>query len=281
MAREQLAVIVLTFNCADVIEKTLRAALRLSPMVITIDSHSTDRSPEIASKLGCQVHQRPFKHYADQRNWAIETFRELADWQLHVDADEVLDEAAIRDIGAALADPGSRMGFMLRRRTYFMGRPLRFGGTTTWHLRLFRAEAGRCEDRLYDQHFLCDHPIGKLRHGFLHDMNVGSLTEWTQRHNRWSDMEASELCREEAAMDQVEARLSHDPRERRRLYKAYYYRAPPLWRTGGYFLFRYLVLGGFVDGRVGFIYTFLQAFWFRVLVDAKLLERRLKVRAPE
>jgi len=219
MAREQLAVIVLTFNCADVIERTLRAALKLSPTVITVDSNSSDRTCEIATALGCQVHSRAFKHYADQRNWAIDKFKDLADWQLHVDADEVLDETAIDNIRGVLLQPGNSAGFMLRRRTYFMGQELRFGGTTTWHLRLFRSDLGRCEDRLYDQHFLCNGPIGKLRTGFLHDMNVGSLAEWTQRHNRWSDMEAGELSREDEAKDQIDGRLSDDPRERKRLYK--------------------------------------------------------------
>lgn len=222
--------------------------------------------------MGCQVHCREFLHYGDQRNWAIQAFQEIADWQLHLDADEVLDQLAIRALRAAIEDSGPHDGFLLRRRTYFMGQPLRFGGTMSWHLRLFRSHAGRCEDRLYDQHFLCLGPTKKIRRGLIHDMNVASLSEWTTRHNRWSDAEAAELKRRDEKEGQLPGRLSTDPRERRRYYKSLYYQSPKFVRGVAYFLLRYIALGGFLDGRIGFVYAALQAFWFRVLVDAKLFE---------
>jgi hypothetical protein len=169
-------------------------------------------------------------------------------------------------------------GYILERRTYFLGRPLRFGGTTNYHLRLFRSGSARCEDRLYDQHFVSPHPGVRLP-GRLHDLNVGNLTEWIARHNRWSDLEAAELLRPAApagvqgadavSAGQIQARLSADPRERRRFYKGGYYRAPSHWRAGLLFAYRYLLQGGFLDGRAGFLYAFFQVLWFRMLVDTK------------
>jgi len=118
-----------------------------------------------------------------------------------------------------------------------------------------------------------DRPGVRLR-GVLHDMNVGSLTEWTARHNRWSDMEAAELLRPHGvAAGQIQARLSNDPRERRRLYKGQYYKAPPVLRVFLLFVYRYVLQGGFLDGRAGFFYAFFQVLWFRMLVDAKLVEK--------
>jgi hypothetical protein len=58
-----------------------------------------------------------------------------------------------------------------------------------------------------------------------------------------------------------------------------YYGAPPLLRPLLYFLFRYVAQLGFLDGRVGFIYAFMQALWFRMMVDAKLVEQRLQAQA--
>lgn len=269
------AVILLTFNSAGVIERTIAAARRVSPTVICADSFSTDGTPQILEQLGCEVHSRRFVHYADQRNWAIQTLGNQYPWQLHLDADEVLDAAAIDAIRLALANPGPSVGFLLKRRTYFLGRPLRHGGAHSWHLRLFKSGAGACEDRLYDQHFICRGPTRRLA-GLLHDMNVGSLTEWTTRHNRWSDLEAQELLRPttaaERGTERLEGRLGADPRARRRTYKGAYYQAPRYWRVGLYFLFRYVVQLGFLDGRAGFLYAFFQALWFRMLVDAKLAE---------
>ena len=82
----ELGVIVLTHNSAHVIDRTLRAALEVSPGVHVVDSGSTDDTVAIATALGCQVVHRPFKHYADQRNWAMDEFGHRSAWQLHLDA---------------------------------------------------------------------------------------------------------------------------------------------------------------------------------------------------
>ena len=276
-----LGVIVLTFNSANVIERTLRAALQVSGTVFVVDSGSSDATVDIATRLGCQLAHRPFKNYADQRNWAIDEFGQCSEWQLHLDADEVLDDMAIGEIRRVLAAPNGASGFIFRRRTYFLGQALRFGGNDNFHLRLFRTGSARCEDRLYDQHFVSDRPAVRLG-GLLHDMNVGSLTEWTARHNRWSDMEAAELLRPEGDnAGQIQARLSADPRERRRLYKGRYYQAPPILRAMLLFLYRYVLQGGFLDGRAGFFYAFFQVLWFRMLVDAKLCEKRAACRGVQ
>lgn len=275
-----LGVIVLTHNSANVITRTIRAAQELTRSVYVVDSGSTDGTLDILASLGCHVVHRPFKHYADQRNWAIDEFGDLAEWQLHLDADEVLDALAISEIRRVMAAPGDTNCFIFRRRTYFLGRALRFGGNDNFHLRLFRSGTARCEDRLYDQHFVSAHPGVRLR-GLLHDMNVGNLTEWTARHNRWSDLESAELLRPaEVGEGQIKARLSADPRERRRLYKGAYYKAPPILRAMLLFMYRYVLQGGFLDGRAGFLYAFFQVLWFRMLVDAKLHERQLQGSGP-
>lgn len=268
---DNLAVVILTFNCASVIERTLAAARKVGGTIICVDSHSTDGTLDILSRFGCELHQRAFVHYADQRNWVIRSLAGRFTWQLHLDADEILDDAAVAAIKDAVANPRGYDGFLLRRRTYFLDRPLRFSGTGKWHLRLFRS--GACEDRMYDQHFICQGSVGRLR-GWMHDMNVGTLTEWIARHNRWSDLEARELLRPEAdnGAGVLQPRLAGDPRQRRRSYKGWYYRSPPFARAWVYFLVRYFLMLGFLDGRAGFLYAFFQALWFRMLVDIKLLE---------
>lgn len=273
--RGRLEVIVLTHNSAAVIERTLRAAMDVASHVQVVDSGSQDGTLDILSRLGCDWVHRPFVHYADQRNWAMDQFGERAEWQLHLDADEMLDDTAIAAIRNALHAPGQAQGFILERRTHFLGRALRWGGATNYHLRLFRSGSARCEDRLYDQHFVSPHPAQRLP-GLMHDMNVGDLGEWMARHNRWSSLEAAELGRTQRPLagTRIEARWSADPRERRRLYKGGYYRAPLIWRALALFVYRYFLQAGFLDGRAGFMYAFFQTLWFRMLVDAKLHEQR-------
>ena len=233
-ARAPLGAILLTFNSATVIERTVRAALRTTPHVIAVDSNSTDGTPALLERLGCTVVSRPFRHYADQRNWAIETFGPRFEWQLHLDADEVLDEHAIAAVREIVAANARGTAYIFHRYTHFMGRALRFGGASNFHLRLFRTGDARCEDRLYDQHFVASVGTARLR-GRIDDLTVGNLAEWIARHNRWASLEAEEVAGAPAADASVVAgRVSADPRERRRLYKGAYYRLPKILRALGY-----------------------------------------------
>ncbi|MBS0340883.1 MAG: glycosyltransferase family 2 protein [Proteobacteria bacterium] len=277
-APDNCVVVLLTFNSAGIIRETATAALRVSPHVYAVDSGSNDGTVQILQELGCTVVQRPFTNYSDQRNWAIAQVQASHEWQLHLDADEVLDDTCVGEIRALLHGAAGHDAYMLRRRDYFMGRMLRFSGVNPWHLRLFRSGAGRCEARLYDQHFIL---VGAARssarlRGFMHDKNALSLSDWITRHNRWSDSEAREKSGPQALGDDVlQPRLLGDARERTRFIKQLYYRLPIGLRAIGYFLYRYFLRLGFLDGRPGFYFAFFQALWFRMLVDAKLYEMRM------
>jgi len=280
-------VVVLSFNCAASIEPTIQAAQRLDPRPFVVDSHSTDDTAARCRALGCEVVQRPFVHYADQRNWAIAQVGPWSRWQLHLDADEVLDDEAVAAIERVLDQDREGVAYLIRRVDHFMGRRLRFSGLNPWHLRLFRSGTAVCENRLYDQHFVATVPTQCLA-GCLHDRNHQSLADWTARHNRWSDLEAQEILRglgragvaktaesaesTQAPAVRLRARWRGDPRERTRWLKRLYYRTPAGWRALAYFAHRYLLRGGLLDGREGFYFAFLQALWFRLLVDAKVHE---------
>lgn len=275
MTRPSLGIVLLTFNSIAVIERTIAAARRVGGTIVAVDSGSTDGTCECLSKLGCEVLTRPFLNYADQRNWAIDSVNGRFVWQLHLDADEVLDEIAIGALARAIERDERGTVYLLHRRTYFMGERLRFGGTSNWHLRLFASGGARCENRLYDQHFISELPRRRLS-GWIDDLNVGNLSEWTNRHNRWSSLEAEEMSgASNAHGQQVPGRLSHDPRERRRFYKGFYYKMPRALRAFALFGYRYVLQFGFLDGRAGLYYVVLQTLWFRVLVDAKLTESEL------
>ena len=274
-APKHCVVVLLTFNSAGIIRETVGAALRVSPHVYAVDSGSTDGTAQILQDLGCTVVQRPFSNYSDQRNWAIAQVQGDFAWQLHLDADEVLDATAIDEIRTLLAGAARHDAYMLRRRDYFMGKMLRFSGVNPWHLRLFKSGAGRCEARLYDQHFILvgAHRRSARLRGFMHDKNALQLSDWIARHNRWSDAEAREKSVPQSiGEDVLQPRLLGDARERTRFIKQLYYRLPIGLRAVSYFFYRYFLRLGFLDGKPGFYFAFFQALWFRMLVDAKLYE---------
>lgn len=272
-----ISAVILTFNSAASIRRTLSALTQVAGEVLVVDSFSTDDTKAICESLGCTVVQRPFVHYADQRNWAIDTLPFRFPWQLHVDADEELTPELVRAIQALDLDADDLAGYMIGRKIVFMGQVLRFGSIAkTWHFRLFRTGRGRCENRLYDQHFVAMGAVGRID-AFMLDHQEDTISEWTARHNRWSDLEADELASRsdvDRSQGQVKAAFNRNAIERRRFLKKGYYGLPLFWRPLVYFLYRYFACLGFLDGKAGLIYHVLQGFWFRFLVDTKILERR-------
>lgn len=275
--RAPVAAIVLACNE----ERNIGACLdTLAPWVqqlFVVDSGSTDRTIAIARARGATVVAHPFEHYGAQRNWALDHLPIAAPWVLHVDADErVTPELRASIAEVAARDEASTVGYLVARRTMFMGRWIRHGGHyPAWHLRLMRAGAGRCEDRLYDQHFYVDGPVRKLQ-GDLIDTITPDLATFTMRHARWAALEAAES---DAAANtgRIRGRLAGgNAIERRRWLRGWYGRMPLLVRPLLYFGYRYVVRLGFLDGRAGLVFHVLQGFWFRFLVDALMVERRLR-----
>jgi glycosyltransferase involved in cell wall biosynthesis len=277
-ARAPVTAIILTFNE----EKNLPACLASLDCwverVFVVDSGSTDRTLEIARAAGAVVVEHPFEHYGAQRNWAIDHLAVASPWTLHVDADERVTPELRASIIAALApDDGSVAGYLVSRRTMFMGRWIRHGGHyPAWHLRLMRTGAGRCEDRLYDQHFYVSGAVQKLQ-GDLIDTLTPDVATFTARHLRWATLEAEEHEAPVGASGRIRGRLDTDNAiEQRRWWREWYARLPLFVRPTAYFLYRYVVRLGFLDGRAGLVFHVLQGFWFRFLVDALILERRLR-----
>jgi len=266
-------VILLSFNSADTLGATIASALKVSDEIFVVDSFSTDGSVELARSLGATVVQHAFEHYGAQRNWAIDHLPITRPWQLHLDADEWMNDELVAAI-QALPDEPEHAGYFVPRYLRFLGRVLRHGGMSpTWHLRLFRSGPGRCENRKYDQHFLlASGTTGKLKGAMVDDVRM-PLTEWTARHNHWADSEVEELKSVEGS-GRVTPDAHGNPAQRKRFLRQKYYRMPLFFRAFGLFVYRYFFRLGFLDGTEGLIFWVLQSFWFRFLVDAKIWEHR-------
>ena len=271
-------VILLTYNSEATVNVTLSSACQVSDQIFVVDSFSKDGTVDLARQFGATVVQHPFENYGTQRNWAIDNLRMSSAWQLHLDADEWMDNQLVESIRSLPEEP-EHSGFFLPRYLQFLGRQLRHGGMSpTWHLRLFRTGMGRCEDRLYDQHFfLKGGTSGRLHGGAMVDNIQMPLTEWTARHNRWADGEVAELEAGEKS-GRISPAAHGNPAERKRFLRKQYNRMPLFVGPFALFFYRYFFRLGFLDGTEGFIFWVLQTFWFRFLVDAKLWEKRHAIR---
>jgi glycosyltransferase involved in cell wall biosynthesis len=273
-------VILLTFNSGETLSATLGRVRMISDEIFVVDSFSNDETVKIARDCGAEVIQHPFENYGAQRNWAIDNLPITRQWQLHLDADELMDDQLVEVIKALPEEP-VHSGYFLPRYVRFLNRVIRHGGMSpTWHLRLFRTGVGRCEDREYDQHFILKSGTSAQLAGVMVDDIRMPLTEWTARHNRWSDGEVKELNAQETG-GRLTPDLYGNPAQRKRFLRQKYNQLPLFVRPFALFVYRYFFRLGFLDGTEGFIFWILQTFWFRFLVDAKIWERRHAVQGSD
>lgn len=270
-----VAVIILTRNEEENVPHALTSVAGWAAEVWVVDSHSTDRTVPLAQAQGARVVAHDFAGYPAQRNWALRSLPLGPEWVLFLDADEAVTPELRAELAAVLAAPPRGIaGFEVKRRFVFLGRWLRHGGYyPVWLLRVMRHRLARCEERGVDEHLLVDGPTARLHGDLLHE-DRRPLERWIERHTRYARLKADDLVR--STSGEMAARWgSTTQAERTRWWDERVYRRAPMGlRALGYFLYRYVVRGGFLDGREGFIYHSLQAFWYRLLTDAMIVDAR-------
>lgn len=273
-----ISVIVLTYNEEKNISDCLDSVKDSFSEIFIVDSYSTDSTLEIAKKYTDKIHQHPFENYSRQRNWALNSLQVSNNWVLNLDADHRITKELIQELEEFFSKevPQDINGFLISRRTIFMNKWIKHGGHyPTYHANLFRLGHGKCEERLYDQHFLVEGKLKKMN-GDIIDIITDSISKFVERHNRWAELEALELINKENAdkKDMVKANARGHAIEKRRAMRNFYNSMPLFVRPFVYFFIRYFLRLGFLDGKEGLIFHYLQGFWYRFLIDTKIWEMR-------
>jgi len=275
-----IAVVILTLNEETNLPHALQSVRNWADEIYVLDSFSTDRTVGIAREAGCVVTQNAFVDYAKQRNFAIKQLPIRAEWVFFLDADEWLTEELKLEISQIVSRRPVENGFYVKRRMIWMGSWIRRGYYPTWILRVFRRARGRYEDRAVNEHLIVEGKTGYFTNDFVHEDRKG-LDDWIAKHNRYATHEAMEQVLREAEEDQKEIRVhfwgAQAERKRWLRYKVWD-RLPMLLRPFLYFTYRYFLTGAFLEGRAAFVFHFLHALWYPLLIDAKYLEMKRAAR---
>jgi glycosyltransferase involved in cell wall biosynthesis len=269
-----LAVIILTYNEEANIAQALNSVSAWANEVFILDSLSSDKTLDIARQYSCHIEQNKFENYAKQRNYALDHLAIKSEWIFFLDADEWLSEELKSEISKLITQSPNQNGFFVKRRLVWMERWIRRGYYPSWQLRLFRFGKGRCEDRAVNEHFMVEGEIGHLQNDFT-DENRKGVSDWIAKHVDYATREAQELFNKRLVKEYQEIDVSFfgtQAQRRRWLRYRVWNNLPPLIRPFFYFIYRYILLGGFLDGREAFIFHFLQALWYPLLIDIKYLE---------
>lgn len=272
-----ITAIILTYNEEIHIRRCMENVNQFAKKVYIVDCFSTDRTVEIARKLGAEVveHEWP-GNQAEQFNWALDTLEINTGWILRLDADEYLLPGLIEELREKLPAISEGVSALsLSRARAFCGKILHHGIVNNIKIiRLFRKGKARYEKRLMDEHLsVLSGETVELKNRFVDD-NRMSLGQFTDKHNGYAAREAALLLDAEYHLTDTESMPQDYGKEviRKRMQKARYARMPLFWRAFGYFVYRYVIKLGFLDGKEGFLWDFLQGWWYRTLVDAKIYE---------
>jgi glycosyltransferase involved in cell wall biosynthesis len=274
-----LAVVILAYNESKHLARALDSVATIASEVFVIDSMSTDDTVDIAMAGGATVLVNAFVNQAKQFQWALDNAPITADWVMRLDADEVIEPDLSDEIRRKLPSlPANVTGIVLKRKHIFMDRWVRHGGRyPLLMLRIFRRGKGRIEDRWMDEHIIVDEGRTLIFDGGFADHNLNDLTFFTDKHNKYATREAIEVLNQRLALFLRDETLSAASASWQASFKRWakervYNRLPFTVSATLYFLWRYIFQLGFLDGRSGLVYHFLQGYWYRFLVGAKLME---------
>lgn len=227
--------------------------------VHVVDSGSTDRTVDIATAHGAQVHINPFRTFGQQRNWAIDNIQHKHDWVFHLDADERFTPELIQEMRDVATSNSTLAGYYVPHKLIFMGRWLRRaeGGYPVYQMRFFHKRRMRFRDWGHGQREDTRGRVGTLSKPYIHYNFSKGLEEWIEKHNRYSTLEARERFAG-AERSGVRGSVWGTRVERRRFFKSRIWpRLPATWMLR--FLWMYVVNGGFLDGVAGFHYCLLMS----------------------
>lgn len=270
-----LTVIILTKNEEMNIRTCIESVKDIAKRIVVLDSFSTDKTVEISKSIGAEIYTHEFINYGNQFQYAIDNCNINTKWVFRFDADERLTRESaieIEELCKKHKDTDVN-GFIFKLEVKFLGKSLKHGGTYPFKkLCIFKTGFGYMEDRYMDEQIvLTEGRSIEMKTVSKHE-DFKDLSFWIQKHNWYATRAARDYFERQNSNEDDIIHLDLPAKVRRFIKYKIYYKMPMRMRCWMYFIYRYIFRLGFLDGREGFLYVFFQAYWYRLLVDAKIYE---------
>ncbi len=274
-----LSIFIPTFNEEIHIERAITSAKRITNNIFVVDSYSNDKTVKISKDLGTQIFQYKWEedsNWAKKFNWIFENVPFPTDWIMRLDADEYLTEKFITKMNEIFPSiDKSVTAISINRREYFMRRWMKHGGVYPKSMvRIIKKGKAFYEARWIDEHVEIKEGEILYLNCDICDDKIITLTQWISNHNNHSLKESIMLIDQEIGLfDNNDTHKNLDKKSlAKRKKKNIYAKLPLFWRAWAFFFYRYFIKMAFLDGKEGFLYTFLQVLWYRTIADAKVAE---------
>lgn len=282
IATAQFSFVILTYNEEVHLPRLLESIAPLGAPIFIMDSGSTDATVAVAEGYEAEVAVNPFENHPKQWDHALNHFSIDTPWTIGLDADQIVTPELLvmlqnfRDEDT----PANVNGIYFNRKNYFKGRWIRHGGYfPKYLLKMFRTGAGTSDlSQNMDHRFMVPGETLVWKRGHLIEENLkeNDISFWIAKHNKYSTLQAiEEVERKQGQREEtIRPRFFGNPDERIAWLKNLWWSMPLFVRPMAYFTWRYFFQLGILDGKQGFIFHFLQAFWYRLLIDIKISEKR-------
>lgn len=247
--------------------------------VYVVDSGSTDATLQIARDHGARIFHHGFTNHSEQWEWVLQSLPFESQWMLALDSDYIVSEELKQKILTSLDQLDADInGIYVKYRYTFAGREIRFGGTRHYRLQMIKLGHARPDPSdLVDNRFIVEGETRRwnelIRESNYYDRDISI---WMAKQDRYAiRLAVEEELRSQGYLKwQGTPSLFGNPDQRVTWLRQMWLKMPLFFRPLIYFIYRYILALGFLDGRGGFLYHFLQGFVLRVMIDWKIGQLR-------
>lgn len=265
--------IIMTKNEEKNLEDCLKSMKGFAKRCVVIDSGSTDDTVKIAKRYGADVYNHRFEYYAKQFNWGLKNCDIDTEWIIRLDADERFPEELKKEIKKIIVENKKKPmnGITIEADLYFLGRLMKHGMHKKRKMMLFKREYGCIEDRRRDAHSVISEGYSaQAKNRFIH-YDFKDISSYIEKYNQYATREMQDYIDfkhgKSTDINTDQSILT----QRKRKY-GLYYKMPKFVRCWAWFIHNYIFRGGFLDGREGLVFYFLECYWYRFTVDSKIYE---------
>jgi len=265
--------IIMTKNEEKNIVDCLKSMQGFAKRCVVIDCGSTDKTVELAKQYGADVYFHEFEYYARQFNWGIENCDIDTEWIIRLDADERFPDELNKEIEKLIADNKDKPmnGITIEADLYFLGRVMKHGIRNKRKMMMFKKAYGCIEDRRRDAHSVISEGFSaSTKHRFIH-YDFKNIDNYIKKYNWYATREMQDyidFVHGESTDINTDAAILAQRKKKFGLY----YKAPKFFRCWTWFIYNYIFRGGFLDGKEGLVFCFLECYWYRFVVDSKIYE---------
>ncbi|MFA6245523.1 MAG: glycosyltransferase family 2 protein [Mucilaginibacter sp.] len=284
---QHFSFIILTYNEEMHLPRLLNSIAGLNAETFILDSGSKDDTVAIGEKAGATITQHPFENHPKQWDFALKNFAVKTPWVICVDADQIVTPELYKQLdNFRNEDYKDVNGIYFNRKNFFKGKWIKHGGYYPFYLlKMIRFGVGFSDTNENMDHRLIvpgNTLIWKQGHLLEENLKENKISFWIEKHNKYSDLLAHEELERMLSIRQqtVKPRFWGSPDERTAWLKQRWWKMPRYTRPMLYFIYRIIFKLGILDGRTGLIFHFMQAYWFRLVVDIKI-DELLKQRESE